>query len=66
MVEDGTGVKAKIFAGQILTARVSFRGLKFYNGNPNIIKKKKLWEQSYKKEINTFLFVSLFLLNLYL
>lgn len=66
MVEDGTGVKAKIFAGQILTARVSFRGLKFYNGNLNIIKKKKLWEQSYKKEINTFLFVSLFLLNLYL
>ena len=42
MVEDGTGVKAKIFAGQILTARVSFRGLKFYNGIPNIIKKKKV------------------------
>jgi hypothetical protein len=58
MVEDGTGVKAKIFAGQILTARVSFRGLKFYNGNPNIIKKKSYGSNHTKKRlIHSFLYL---------
>ena len=41
-VKAGTGAKAEIFAGETLTAKVSFGGSIFYKGNPELIKDKKV------------------------
>ena len=41
-VKSGTGAKAEIFAGETLTAKVSFGGSIFYKGNPELIKDKKV------------------------
>ena len=41
-VKSGTGAKAEIFAGETLTAKVSFGGSIFYKGNPEVLKDKKV------------------------
>ena len=41
-VKAGTGAKAEIFAGETLSAKVSFGGSIFYKGNPEVIKDKKV------------------------
>lgn len=41
-VKAGTGAKAEVLAGEMLTAIVSFGGSIFYKGNPEVIKDKKV------------------------
>lgn len=41
-VKAGTGAKAEIFAGETLSAKVSFGGSIFYKGNPEVVKDKKV------------------------
>ena len=41
-IKAGTGAKAEVFAGETLTAKVSFGGSIFYKGNPEVIKDKKV------------------------
>ena len=38
----GTGAKAEVFAGETLSAKVSFGGSIFYKGNPEVVKDKKV------------------------
>ncbi|MDD7915540.1 head GIN domain-containing protein [Polaribacter ponticola] len=41
-VKSGTGAKAEVFAGETLSAKVSFGGSIFYKGNPEVVKDKKV------------------------
>lgn len=41
-VKSGTGAKAEIFAGETLSAKVSFGGSIFYKGTPEVVKDKKV------------------------
>ena len=41
-VKSGTGAKAEVFAGETLSAKVSFGGSIFYKGNPEVVEDKKV------------------------
>jgi hypothetical protein len=42
IIKAGTGAKAEIYAGETLSAKVSFGGSIFYKGEPEVLKDKKV------------------------